>query len=205
MSAKRGRAYQCMRCPYIETKERVIAHSYKHHVSLEGCPFYCTLCLFRSMTRRELKRHVKGYAAHKQRIAALPRHMREEDFLREGSDPYELTIPADMVKLSKEASGQHWDDLKVQRIPQPTKETTPGAIDLTMNTTEKEKPDSEIVYLMENEAEEITVLAPDEVEQYLSEVDNTPLDLRIKRKRDPEVDDHQAKRQCSTSDLETRS
>ena len=92
--------------------------------------------------RRELRRHVKGYAAHKQRIAALQRDMREEDFLREGSDPYELTIPADMVKLSKEASGQHWDSLKVQRIPQPTKETT----------TENE-PDSEIVYLLENEAE----------------------------------------------------
>ena len=88
----------------------------------------------------------------------------EADFLREGSDPYELTIPADMVKLPKEASGQHWDSRTVQRNPQPTKETTPEAIDLTMNTTENE-PDSEVVYLLENETEEITALAPDEVEQ----------------------------------------
>ena len=33
-------------------------------------------------------------------------------------------------------------------------------------------------------------------------MDNTTLDLRIKRKRDPEEDDRQAKRQCSASDLE---
>ena len=34
-------------------------------------------------------------------------------------------------------------------------------------------------------------------------MDNAPLDLRLKRKRDPEEDDRQVKRQCSASDLET--
>ena len=125
----------------------------------------------------ELRRHVKGYAVHQQRITALPRHMREEDFLREGSNTYELTIPVDMVKLSKEASRQHWNSRTVQRNPQPAKETMPEAIDLTMKgTTPEYEPDSEVVYLLENEIKEITVLAPGEVEQYLPEVDNATLD-----------------------------
>ncbi|KAH3710689.1 hypothetical protein DPMN_070181 [Dreissena polymorpha] len=42
----------------------MIDHIYKHHVALDDCPFYCTLCMFRCTTKEALQKHVTNYTKH---------------------------------------------------------------------------------------------------------------------------------------------
>ena len=71
----------------------VLGHLYKHHVALDEAPYYCTLCMFRSLGRRELEKHVGHYAPHDQRVEAfkqskIPYDLKES--LHTSSHPREL-------------------------------------------------------------------------------------------------------------------
>ncbi|KAL3883061.1 hypothetical protein ACJMK2_029354 [Sinanodonta woodiana] len=55
----KGRAYQL-----DGEKGRIVAHFYKHHVSLDKVTYYCNLCNFRCNQQRDLERHVQYYPDH---------------------------------------------------------------------------------------------------------------------------------------------
>ena len=54
---KRGRAYRCVSCRYIESKHRAEAHFYKKHVAEYEVPFMCVACDFRGGDSTKFQRH----------------------------------------------------------------------------------------------------------------------------------------------------
>ena len=61
--------YYCVHCQnqgkkYHEARYRVVGHILKHHLPLDRAPFYCTLCMFRSLTKDQLVKHVAQYKRH---------------------------------------------------------------------------------------------------------------------------------------------
>ena len=72
----KGRAYSCVRCSrtrksYTDVKLWVENHIYKYHLALDQCPFYCTLCLFRSSEKTSLQQHVYTYNRHRQEAKTM--------------------------------------------------------------------------------------------------------------------------------------
>ncbi|KAL3882971.1 hypothetical protein ACJMK2_029272 [Sinanodonta woodiana] len=99
----KGRAYQCLRCKGFGKggdgeKGRIVAHFYKHHVSLDKVTYYCNLCNFRCNQQRDLERHVQYYPDH---IVAV------QNLLERGQSPYHWT-DKDIVILAKEESELVW-------------------------------------------------------------------------------------------------
>ena len=104
---KRGRAYQCKKCCYIGERKRTEGHIYKHHISLEEAPFYCTLCLFRSTKQEDLVKHVKNFLPHLHQKKT--RSIKDEAvYLKRSQKPYYLKLNEDIAMLSKEQSDNHW-------------------------------------------------------------------------------------------------
>jgi hypothetical protein len=108
----RGRAYKCLRCnSFTGERSKVVSHFYKHHISLEEAPFYCTLCLFRTERQRELTRHVRGFIPHKQRQAAMKTYV-ESEFLKTSSKPYLVCEGRDIERLGQLESSRLWEERK---------------------------------------------------------------------------------------------
>ncbi|KAK3579259.1 hypothetical protein CHS0354_033336 [Potamilus streckersoni] len=114
----RGRAYQCLRCrgfgkEVVGEKGRIVAHFYKHHVSLDKVPYYCNLCNFRCTQQRDLERHVRHYPDHKVAVQKLVERgqsvgqTHEESSLIENTQPYQWT-EEDILILNKEESELVW-------------------------------------------------------------------------------------------------
>ncbi|KAH3806547.1 hypothetical protein DPMN_134870 [Dreissena polymorpha] len=62
MDARRAkrRQFTCLHCVRTGTicvteKYRMAVHIYKHNVTLDQSPFYCTLCMFRCTTKEALQ------------------------------------------------------------------------------------------------------------------------------------------------------
>jgi hypothetical protein len=110
----RGRAYQCLRCTgVVGEKGRIVAHYYKHHVSLDKVPYYCNLCNFRCTQQRDLERHVRYYPDHRVAVQKLVERGQsmdqeyEESNLIENAEPYQWT-EKDIAILTKEESEMVW-------------------------------------------------------------------------------------------------
>ena len=91
---KRGRAYICGSCEYINERKRVVNHVYREHIAFHQAPYFCTLCQFRCTTRRELNNHLVGYKAHLKAMREVVKAgsiRPESDYLIESSAPYILT------------------------------------------------------------------------------------------------------------------
>lgn len=71
--AKRGYAYECVKCgsKFRGEKRRVRAHVYKYHLALDEVPFYCSLCHYMTENERDIARHVKGYKPHQNMVESL--------------------------------------------------------------------------------------------------------------------------------------
>lgn len=110
----RGRAYRCLGCDrYVGEKRRVISHIYKEHVPLDEAPFYCKVCLFRSVDQPSLERHVDQnvYPAHQQKMVELRKQgcsIQDTDFLRRSHKPRYLTEGRDFQRMSAEDSVGEW-------------------------------------------------------------------------------------------------
>lgn len=84
----------------------MVAHIYKHHVSLDECSFYCSCCLFRTTTKRELVRHVQYY---KDKVKDREsKGVGDVDFLRAAPSPRILVADKDFKQLRREESESVW-------------------------------------------------------------------------------------------------
>ncbi|KAH3735956.1 hypothetical protein DPMN_042517 [Dreissena polymorpha] len=91
MEARRTKRLQftCLHCAKkgnIRVLEmyRMVDHIYKHHVALDDCPFYCTVCMFRCTTKEALQKHVTNYTKH---TALAGNNNDETRFLRNNANP----------------------------------------------------------------------------------------------------------------------
>lgn len=100
---KRGRAYRCLNCNYIENKSRMMLHFYDKHVLEYQIPFTCVPCVFKTGERKKLDRHLES-----------PNHRQKVDLDMEGmttlisQTPRHIKEGEDIEKLSKEDSARHW-------------------------------------------------------------------------------------------------
>lgn len=92
----KARAYRCSQCTQVNVKHRMEAHYYKHHVSLVRSPFYCSLCLFRCSTQKQLDDHVEKYKPHVDRAKGKKE---SRACLRKAENPYYISS-SDIIKLS---------------------------------------------------------------------------------------------------------
>lgn len=113
--ARRGHVYKCMRCttitPYQSERSRVVSHLYKDHVPLVNSPFYCKVCLFRSVDETSLRRHVTSYGPHRQKmseLASLGRPTTDVSALLRSNDPYVVREGVDLVRLDTSTSEDIW-------------------------------------------------------------------------------------------------
>ena len=103
----KGRANSCVRCSrtgksYIDVKSRVENHIYKYHLALDQCPFYCTLCLFRSSEKASLQQHVHTYNRHRQEAKKMG-ITDSTPYLQESPSPY-IIGDSDYVQHSQQES-----------------------------------------------------------------------------------------------------
>jgi hypothetical protein len=67
---RRRPLFKCLRCienrqpPHVNERYRMVDHLQKHHFALDQVPFYCSLCLFRCITKSALVKHVTDYKRH---------------------------------------------------------------------------------------------------------------------------------------------
>ena len=100
---KRGRAYRCLDCNYIENKSRMMLHYYDKHVLDYQIPFTCMPCVFKTGERKKLDRHLES-PNHREKVALDMESMstlisQSPHYIKEGED---------IKKLSKEDSAKHW-------------------------------------------------------------------------------------------------
>ena len=100
---KRGRAYRCDPCAYVENKSRTTLHFYNRHVLEHEIPYACVQCEFKTGDRKKLDRHLES-----------PNHREKVDIQLEGlsvlvsQTPRFIQEGTDIVKLTKEDSARHW-------------------------------------------------------------------------------------------------
>jgi len=115
--AKRGLAYQCMKClpnMVIWELSRMKSHHYEEHWSSDNFPHCCSLCTYRCHTLDELISHEASFGPHidAQREAVLkndfkwdPAYRKKGNRVRTFSqDLHDL----DLVALSREESASYW-------------------------------------------------------------------------------------------------
>ena len=69
---RRGRVYECRRCPFKGAKHASIWHVIKDHAPLEAVPHYCSLCKFRAQRDVWLKHHMDKCKRQQRMLAARP-------------------------------------------------------------------------------------------------------------------------------------
>jgi hypothetical protein len=92
------------RCNTIDIRSKMIAHVFKNHVPLQSSPYYCSLCLFRSLRRHDLDRHVTGFRPHLQRKEAMLNvgiKIKDEDYLKESTAPHQCVEGVDFVRTEQ--------------------------------------------------------------------------------------------------------
>ena len=100
---KRGRAYRCLDCNYVENKSRMMLHYYDKHVLEYQIPFTCVPCVFKTGERKKLDRHLES-PNHREKVTLDMESMstlisQTPRYIKEGED---------IEKLSKEDSARHW-------------------------------------------------------------------------------------------------
>ena len=100
---KRGRAYRCLDCNFVENKSRMMLHYYDKHVLEYQIPFTCVTCVFKTGERKRLDRHLES-PNHREKVALDMESMstlisQTPRYIKEGED---------IEKLSKEDSAMHW-------------------------------------------------------------------------------------------------
>lgn len=113
--ASRGRVYKCLRCttiqPYLGERRRVVSHVYKDHIALVNCPYYCTVCLFRSVDAMSMRRHTTTYPPHQQKMRDLQQRgsmISDATAMRQSTDPYHLQEGVDLQRLDGLSSEDLW-------------------------------------------------------------------------------------------------
>ena len=69
MAKHKGRAYMCNICveqPFADTKNRFHGHYMKYHAKLNELPYFCSLCNFRCLEKKQLIDHIYAYKLHRQ-------------------------------------------------------------------------------------------------------------------------------------------
>ena len=115
--AKRGLAYQCMKClpkMVIWELSRMKSHHYKEHWSADNFPHFCSLCTYRCHTLGELISHEACFGPHidARRAAVLKNDFKGDPAYRKkgnrvrtfNQDLHDL----DFVALSREQSARYW-------------------------------------------------------------------------------------------------
>ena len=98
---------------YKGEKKRVVSHIYKEHVSLDEAPYYCKVCLFRSVDEASLLRHINSevYPSHQQKMMSLRKQgslVDESQSLMKSLRPRCLIEGKDFQRLSPEDSMVEW-------------------------------------------------------------------------------------------------
>ncbi|KAH3874898.1 hypothetical protein DPMN_038155 [Dreissena polymorpha] len=105
MEARRTkrRQFTCLHCAKkgnirVTEKYRMVDHIYKHHVALDDCPFYCTLCMFRCTTKEALQKHVTNYTKH---TALAGNNKDPTRFLRNNANPKPVSEGTDFREATQ--------------------------------------------------------------------------------------------------------
>ena len=105
MDARRTkrRQFTCLHCAKkgnirVTEKYRMVDHIYKHHVALDDCPFYCTLCMFRCTTKEALQKHVTNYTKH---TALAGNNNDQTRFLRNNANPKPVSEGTDFREATQ--------------------------------------------------------------------------------------------------------
>ena len=93
---KRGRAYRCVPCGYIESKHPAEAHFYKKHVAEYEVPFMCVACDFWGGDATKFQRHQESPG------------LTSEIAIQHSKSPKFILYGEDVIRLSKEESAKHW-------------------------------------------------------------------------------------------------
>ncbi len=147
--ASRGYGYRCMHCTTIQgyrgEKRRVVSHIYKNHIPLTQSPFYCKVCLFRSVDQESLIRHCgeSVYPAHRAKMLEFNTGrvttVIDEDVLMRSTNPYDVREGTDFVRLAPEDSEVLWQErrkpegvpiLRSPRAPMFVKPTPPRTVEI---------------------------------------------------------------------------
>ena len=88
---KRGRAYHCSPCGYVENKHLAEAHFYKKHVAEFEMPFMCVTCDFRGEDAAQFQRY-KESPGHSLMTEMVVQHSQAPMFIVHGEDFVRLTI-----------------------------------------------------------------------------------------------------------------
>ena len=112
---KRGRAYRCVPCGYIESKQRAEAHFYKKHVAEYEVPFMCVACDFRGGDATKFQRHQES-PGHLEKMEPLT----SEIAIQNSKSPKFIVYGEDVIRLSKEESARHWLSMAGDRANEKT-------------------------------------------------------------------------------------
>ena len=120
----RGHAYRCRHCTtkeYVGDLGLARSHFYKHHVTLEENPFYCVLCGLRCEGQKKLENHIRGYAPHQKKKAAMEdRTIPDERYLRKSVAPRFFKRERDTFEFGGPTSNAYWKKrLEPKTVPRP--------------------------------------------------------------------------------------
>ena len=98
---------------YKGEKKRVVSHIYKEHVPLDEAPYYCKVCLFRSVDEASLLKHINSevYPSHQQKMMSLRKQgslVDESQSLMKSLRPRYLIEGKDYQRLSPQDSMVEW-------------------------------------------------------------------------------------------------
>lgn len=72
LSQDRHKKYRCSECGKEDRHGRLVGHVLKHHVPFDRAPYYCSLCSFRCVQKKELAEHLTKYKRHGEELARRP-------------------------------------------------------------------------------------------------------------------------------------
>lgn len=142
----RGRAYLCAYCNLVGEKKMVISHIYKTHLALEASNVYCSLCLFRSARKQQLDRHVRNYAPHTGKMAALREignAIDEGSYLKTSSCPTDLLEGCHYHIMDKTESDKICQSRTKPDMPEPlltTRVVMPSLDDFDLSVLDSSTP-----------------------------------------------------------------
>lgn len=112
---------------YKGEKKRVVSHIYKEHVPLDEAPYYCKVCLFRSVDEASLLKHINSevYPSHQQKMMSLRKQgslVDESQSLMKSLRPRYLIEGKDYQRLSPEDSMVEWQQRRKPSMVPSTEE-----------------------------------------------------------------------------------
>ena len=102
----RGRAFKCHTCGHIDEQRRIVLHMYKKHIRYDQAPFYCMVCTFRSIQKKDLTNHVLPgvYDRHADQVALLRNAVDEDNMLMQSLNPKVPVEGIDYTRLGPDES-----------------------------------------------------------------------------------------------------